>query len=121
VSSYGTIFSQFNGTSCKFCCKQLQCIRRNTFNQPVNPKALYIVDYLVGTVAMDVGTVVHYLKRGLYGSVRDLLLDIELFMANATRSSRHHTPGCLRAAEGGDLLLMDLEPLHRRRLRCGRR
>jgi hypothetical protein len=35
---------------------------------------------------MDVSTVIHRLKRGLYGSVRDLLLDVELFMANAIRS-----------------------------------
>jgi hypothetical protein len=35
---------------------------------------------------MDLGTVVHRLKHGLYGSLRDLLLDVELFMANATRS-----------------------------------
>jgi hypothetical protein len=34
---------------------------------------------------MDVGTVARRLKRGLYASVRDLLLDVELFMANATR------------------------------------
>jgi hypothetical protein len=36
---------------------------------------------------MDVDTVVNRLKRGLYGSERDLLLDMELFMANATRST----------------------------------
>jgi hypothetical protein len=65
---------------------------------------------------MDVGTVVNRLKRGLYGSVRDLLLDVELFMANATRSIS--TPA---AVEGGDLLPMDLEPLLRRHLRRGRR
>jgi hypothetical protein len=35
---------------------------------------------------MDVGTMVNRLKRGLYDSVLDLLLDVELFMANATRS-----------------------------------
>jgi hypothetical protein len=35
---------------------------------------------------MDVDTVVHRPKRGLYGSVRGLLLDVELFMAKATRS-----------------------------------
>jgi hypothetical protein len=31
--------------------------------------------------------------------------------------SRHQPTGCLRAVEGGDLLPMDLEPLHHRRLR----
>jgi hypothetical protein len=35
---------------------------------------------------MDVVTVVHHLKRGLCGSVRGLLLDVELCMANATPS-----------------------------------
>jgi hypothetical protein len=65
---------------------------------------------------MDVGTVVNRLKRGLNGSVRDLLFEVELFMANTTRSI---SPPA--AVEGGDLLPMDLEPLHRRHLRRGRR
>jgi hypothetical protein len=65
---------------------------------------------------MDVGTVVNHLKRGLCGSERGLLLDVELFMANATRSISPQA-----AVEGGDLLQMDLEPLLRRRLRRGRR
>jgi hypothetical protein len=64
---------------------------------------------------MDVGTVVNRLKLGLYGSVRDLMLDVELFMANATGSI---SPP---AAVDGDLLPMDLEPLLCRRLRRGRR
>jgi hypothetical protein len=63
---------------------------------------------------MDVGAVVHLLKRGLCGSVRDLLLDVELFMANATRSI---SPPA--AVEGSNLLPMDVEPLHHRRLRRG--
>jgi hypothetical protein len=29
---------------------------------------------------MDIGTVIRRLKCGLYGSVRDLLIDVELFM-----------------------------------------
>jgi hypothetical protein len=62
--------------------------------------------------SMDVGTVVNRLKRGLYSSVRDLLLDVELFMANATRSISPPT-----AVEGGNLLPMDLEPLLCRRPR----
>jgi hypothetical protein len=55
---------------------------------------------------MDAGTVVNRLKRGLCGSVRDLLLDVELFMAKAIRFI---SPPA--AVEGGDLLPMDLEPL----------
>jgi hypothetical protein len=57
------------------------------FQQPVDAKALYMIGLSdVIKPPMDVGTVVNRLKRGLYGSVRDLLLDVELFMANATRS-----------------------------------
>jgi hypothetical protein len=65
---------------------------------------------------MDVDAVINRLKHGLCGSVLDLLLDVELFMANATRSI---SPPA--AVEGGDLLPMDLEPLLRRRLHRGRR
>jgi hypothetical protein len=65
---------------------------------------------------MDVGTVVNHLKRGLYGSVLDLLLDVKLFLTNATRSISQTA-----AVEGGDLLPMNVQLLHRRRLRRGRR
>jgi hypothetical protein len=65
---------------------------------------------------MDVDTLVNRLQRGLYGSVRDLLLVVELFMANATLSI---SPSA--AVEGGDSIPMDLKPLLRRRLRRGKR
>jgi hypothetical protein len=69
-------------------CLLLQSIRRHAFKQLVDPKALWIADYLdVIKRPIDVGTLTHRLKRGLYGLVWDLLLDVELFMANATRST----------------------------------
>jgi hypothetical protein len=57
-------------------------------NQPVDPKALRIADYL-GMIKrpMDVRTVTHRLKECLYSFMRGLLLDVELLMANATRST----------------------------------
>jgi hypothetical protein len=49
---------------------------------------------------MKVGTEVHCLKLGLYGLVRDLLLDVELFMANATRSTSPPHSGVSTSGRG---------------------
>jgi hypothetical protein len=47
-------------------------------NELDDPKALRISDYLVVIKQpMDLGTVAHHLKRGLYGLMRDLLLYME--------------------------------------------
>jgi hypothetical protein len=82
-------------------CLLLQSNRRRAFNQPVDPKAFRIADYLdVIKRPVDVGAVARRLKRGLYGLVRNLLLDVELFMANATRSTSRPPSGVSTSGNG---------------------
>jgi hypothetical protein len=84
----------------------LQIIRRHAFNQPVDPKTLRIVGYLdVIKRPMDVGTVAQRLKRGLYGLMRDMLLEVSCSWPTPSDPPRHHSPGCLRVVEGGASLL----------------
>jgi pantothenate synthetase len=52
---------------------------------------------------MDIGTVVHCLKCGLSGSVQDLHLDVELVMANATRSTSPPPSGLSTSGKGRQL------------------
>jgi hypothetical protein len=84
-------------------CRLIQSIRQqlSTAGRPEGTLYRGLSDVI--KPPMDVGTVVNRLKRGLYGLVRGLLLDVELFMANATRSI---SPPA--AVEGGDLLPMYL-------------
>jgi len=56
------------------------------FNQPVDPEALNIPDYrIVITQPMDLGTIEDKLRQGQYMTVRDMLNDMMLVVANARR------------------------------------
>jgi hypothetical protein len=101
VASFQTIFDSFQWNSIRIwmpAAKEHPTARFQPAGQPES--TLY--HGLPGVIKppMDVGTVVHRLKRGLYGSVRDLLLDVELFMANATRSTSPPPSGVSTSGRG---------------------